>query len=132
MSAPNTTPAWLTPPPEPRAGQRRRWLLGCGVALAVVVVLVAVGAFYVSRSLANGFAVVSASNGQIESFRAFSNGSATTITFQAARGLDLRDGPRLACQVVRPALAATDWAGARWAIVNRAGDVIASHETPCP
>jgi hypothetical protein len=100
--------------------------------LAIAIVVLAAGAFFLSRSLANGFAVVAASNGQVDGFHAFSNGSRTTITFQAARGLDLPDGPRLACQVVRPALATTDWAEAGWTIVNRAGDVIASAETPCP
>jgi hypothetical protein len=100
--------------------------------VAVVVILVAVGVFFLSRSLANGFAVVAASGGDIDSFNAVSNGQGTSITFQAARGLDLPDGPRLACLVVRPALAPTDWAHARWIIVNRAGDTIASDETACP
>lgn len=54
------------------------------------------------------------------------------MTFVAARGLDVPDGPAVACSVVRPILARTDWAAARWTIVNRAGDVIASDETPCP
>jgi hypothetical protein len=100
--------------------------------LVAVIVLAAVGVFFLERSFANGSAVIAASNGQIDGFHAFTNGSTTSITFQAARGLDLPDGSRLACQVIRPALASTDWAQTRWTIVNRAGDVIASHETPCP
>ncbi len=75
---------------------------------------------------------MAASNGQIDSFHVVSNGPTTNITFQAARGLDSPDGPRLACDVVRPALATTDWADASWVVVNRAGDVIASSEMPCP
>ena len=103
-------------------------MLGCGLLLVIVVVAIA---FLSWRAFGNGFAVVAATGGQIDSFRAFSNGPTLTVTFQAARGIDAPDGPRLACEVVRPALAGTDWALARWTIVNRAGDVIASDGTPC-
>jgi hypothetical protein len=103
-------------------------LLGCGLLLVIAVVSIA---FLAWRAFGNGFAVVAASEGQIDSFRAFSDGPTLTVTFQAARGIDAPDGPRLACEVVRPALAGTDWTLARWTIVNRADDVIASDETPC-
>jgi hypothetical protein len=103
-------------------------LLGCGLLAVIVVASIA---FLASRALGNGFAVIAASGGEIDSFRAFSDGPTMTVTFQAAQGIDLPDGPRLACEVVRPALAGTDWALARWTIVNRAGDVVASDETPC-
>jgi hypothetical protein len=117
-----------TPPPESRPGAGWRRLLGCGLLLVIVVVSIA---FLAWRIFGTGFGVVAASGGQIDSFRGFSNGPTTTVTFQAARGIDTPDGPRLACEVVRPALAGTDWALAEWTIVNRAGDVSASDETPC-
>jgi hypothetical protein len=128
----DSRPAWVASPPAPRPGSRRRWILGCAGLLAIVVILGGLAAYGLSRTFGNGFAVMAASAGEIDSFHAFTNGSRTTITFQAARGLDLPDGPRLACEVVRPAIAKTDWANAGWTIVNRAGDLIASDETPCP
>ncbi len=128
MSQPESGASLWTSPSEARPGSGRRRLLGC--ALLVVIVVVAIG-FLASRLLGTGFAVMAASSGDIESFRAFSNGAETTVTFQASRGIDVPDGPRLACDVVRPALVGTDWALARWTIVNRAGDTIASNETPC-
>jgi hypothetical protein len=119
--------SWASPA-QARPGSGRRQLLGC--ALLVVIVLAAI-AFLAWRLLGTGFAVIAASSGDIENVRAFSNGAETTVTFQASRGIDVPDGPRLACDVVRPALAGTDWARARWTIVNRAGDTIASNATPC-
>ena len=107
-------------------------MIGCLGLIAILVIVGALGVSTLSRAFGNGFAVMAASGGQIDSFRVFANGPVTNITFQAARGLDLPDGPRLACDVVRPALATTDWANANWVVVNRAGDVIASNETPCP
>jgi hypothetical protein len=52
----------------------------------------------------NANAVVEASGGRITHFNAFANGPFTRITFVAARGVDLPDGPALACNVVRPVL----------------------------
>jgi hypothetical protein len=119
------------PPPErPPAG--RRVLLGCAAAIAVVLIVAVALALLLSIALRNGNAVVEASGGRITSFHAFTNGPKTSVTFVAARGIDLPDGPGLACDVVRPVLAQTGWAAAEWTIVNRAGDVIASDQTPCP
>lgn len=128
VSPPEPATSSWTPPPEARPGSGRRRVLGCGLLAVIVVAAIA---FVVWRSLGTGLAVVAASGGDIERFQAFSNGAATTVTFQAARGIDLPDGPRLACQVVRPTLVGTDWALAKWTIVNRAGDMIASDATPC-
>jgi hypothetical protein len=55
----------------------------------------------------------------------------TSITFTATQGIDVDDGPRLACEVVRPALEISPYRGASFRIVNRAGDVIATDQTPC-
>jgi hypothetical protein len=131
MTQTGSAPGWVVPPLEPKPTSQRRRLLGCLAVLVVVALIAGALAFLLSRTLASGFAVMGASGGDIDGFHAFSNGPTTTITFQAARGIDLPDGPRLACEVVRPTLASTDWALARWIIVNRAGDVIASDETPC-
>jgi hypothetical protein len=57
--------------------------------------------------------------------------AARPVTFQAARGIDAADGPRLACEVIEPTLEGTDLEDADWVLVNRAGDVIASDETDC-
>jgi hypothetical protein len=77
-------------------------------------------------------AVMNASHGQITSFNVNTFNGRTTITFQAAQGLDLADGPSLACDVVKPTLETTTASVAEWVIVNRAGDVIASNATACP
>lgn len=132
MTVPGSASAWSVPPPDPLPKSRKRLLLLCGVVLAAIVIGVVAVVFLVSAALKNGNAVVDASAGRIEGFHAFSSGPNTTITFVAARGIDLPAGPGLACDVVRPVLARTDWAQARWTITNRAGDVIASNQTPCP
>ena len=132
MTASGTGGVWSVPSPEPLPKSRKRLILLCGAVLAAIVIGVAAFAFLVSTALKNGNAVVEASAGRIEGFHAFSNGPNTTITFVAARGIDLSDGPALACAVVRPVLANTDWARAHWTITNRAGNVIASEQTPCP
>lgn len=121
---------WSVAPPE-RPPTGRRVLLGCGAAIAVVLIVAVAFALVFSIGLRNGNAVVEASGGRITSFHAFTNGLKTSVTFVAARGIDLPDGPSLECDVVRPVLARTDWAAAEWTIINRAGDVIASDRTPC-
>jgi hypothetical protein len=121
---------WSVPVPKPPP-TRRRFLLGFVAILAAIVL--AVGSCTVVFLLVarNANAVVEASGGRITHFSVFANGPFTTITFVAARGIDLPDGPALACKVVRPVLKRTDWAAARWTLVNRAGDVMASDQTPC-
>ena len=104
--------------------------------VALVLVLLVGSCALLLRDLGNNFGpafrVVGASNGQIDSVHVNSFNGHTTITFQAAVGLDVADGPRLACQFVRPTLEGTSAASTDWVIVNRAGDVIASIDTPCP
>jgi hypothetical protein len=125
--------AWMSQPaPESRPRSRRWMVFGCLGLVVIVGVAIVVGGFALGRAFGNGFAVVGASGGEIDSFHAYSNGGPTSVVFQAARGIDLPDGPRLACDVVRPTLASTDWASVSWVIVNRAGDTIATSETPCP
>ncbi len=127
--APSGSTGWL---PAGPARPKRRIAFGC---LALVLLLL-VGALVVVVTLlpqfGPGFSVLNGSNGQIERFNLFDGPSGTHLTFQAARGIDLPDGPRLACTVVRPRLAGTNLANLQWTIVNRAGDVIASYATPCP
>ena len=132
MTSPQTASGWITPTPERPGASRRRWAIGCLVAIVLAAALIGGAAFLFARTLGTGFAVIAKSGGEIETFHAFSNGPTLKVTFQAARGLDVPDGPRLACDIVRPALVNTDWASARWVIVNRAGDEMASDETPCP
>jgi hypothetical protein len=83
------------------------------------------------RNFGSGLSVIAASGGEIETFRVFQGTGGQTITFQAARGIDATDGPRLACTVIRPTLEGTELEHAHWVLVNRAGDVIASDETDC-
>jgi len=123
---------WSAPPPERSPTSRKKILLGCGGLLAGLAVVFTALVLALSSLLRQGNAVVEASGGRITSFQAFSNGPVTTVTFVAARRIDEAQGPSLACDVVRPVLAGTGWASARWTIVNRAGDVIASDQTPCP
>lgn len=132
MTSPDAAPGWIIPTPERSGASKRRWAIGCLLALVLAAAVIGGAAFLFARTLGTGLAVIANSGGEIETFHAFSNGPTLTVTFQAARGLDVPDGPRLACDVVRPALVNTDWANARWEIVNRAGDVMASDKTPCP
>lgn len=140
---PAGSPAWPPPAPAPGAGwaapqaanrprSRRRWVIGCAVLLILLVLGVGACTLLFVRSLGSAATVIGASNGRIDGVNVQNNNGRTTITFQAARGVDESEGPRLACDVVRPALAGSDQAEARWVIVNRAGDVIASDRTPCP
>jgi hypothetical protein len=54
----------------------------------------------------------------------------TAVPFPAAEGVDAEHGAELACEVIEPTLAGTELADASWVPVNRAGDVIASDQTP--
>ncbi len=121
-----------TPPSTGRSTSRRGWVIGCAVLLIVALLGVGGCAVLVWRGVGGAVLVVAGSHGEISSFRMDAGTSGTSIMFQAARGLDEADGPRLACDIVRPNLDNTDLADATWIIVNRAGDVIASDQTPCP
>lgn len=135
-------PSWAGPPPvywgstAPAKPRSRRTLW---IALGIVAVLLLLGLWACSlllKDLGNNFgpaaAVISAADGQITGFRVNTFNGRTTITFQAAQGVDVADGPSLACNVVKPTLASTTAQATAWVIVNRAGDVIGSSETPCP
>jgi len=122
---------WV-PPGAARPASRRRWVIGCLVLLLVLVVAAAGCIALVWRGVGGAVEVVASSHGQIDSFNVYTGTSGTTIRFTAARGVDTSDGPRLACEIVRPTLAGTDLADASWIIVSRAGDFIASSGTPCP
>jgi hypothetical protein len=115
-----------------RPASRRRWVIGCLVLLVILVLAIGGCVALLWRGFGGAASVIANSHGEIDGFRVYTGTSGTTITFTAARGLDLADGPRLACTIVRPSLAGTDLADADWVIVNRAGDVIASSATPCP
>ena len=106
-------------------------MIGCGLLLLLLVLGVGACTVFFVRSLGSGFSVIANSGGAIETFSVVSANGRTRITFQAARGIDVEDGPRLACDVIKPTLAGSELAGADWVLVNRAGDVIASDETPC-
>lgn len=123
-------PASWAPGPAPRRS-RRRWVIGCGLLLLLLVVGVGGCTLFFVRSLGSGFSVIANSGGDIETFSAVTANGHTLITFQARRGLDVEDGPRLACEVIKPTLAGSELAGAEWVLVNRAGDVMASNEIPC-
>jgi len=110
------------------------WIV-VGVVVLLLLALVGSCALFL-RDLSTQFApaasVINVSRGQIDSFRVNTFNGRTTIIFQAAQGVDATDGPDLACRIVKPTLANTSAAGTAWVIVNRAGDAIASNETPCP
>jgi hypothetical protein len=123
---------WAAPPAQRRPGSRRKWRIGCGLLLLVLVIGVGACTVLLARSFGAAAAVMSASGGRIDGFNASTFNGRTTITFQAAKGVEPSEGPTLACDVVRPALATTELSGADWVTVDRAGDVIASKATPCP
>ncbi|HEY6571383.1 MAG TPA: hypothetical protein VIZ22_13900 [Candidatus Limnocylindrales bacterium] len=106
-------------------------MIGCGLLLLVLVLGVGACTVFFVRTLGSGFAVIANSGGDIESFSSSTFNGRTVITFQAARGVDLEDGPRLACEAIKPALAGSELEDEEWVLLNRAGDVIASNETAC-
>ena len=120
-------------PPNPQSPRRsrRKWVIGCGLLLLLLVIGVGACTVLLVRGLGPGFSVIANSGGDIETFSAVSANGRTRITFQARRGLDVEDGPRLACEVIKPSLASSELAAADWVLVNRAGDVMATNETPC-
>ena len=128
---PGGPPSSWNAPAAPRRSSRRRWVIGCGLLLLLVIVGIGACTVLFVRSFGTGLSVVAASGGQIETFRVFTGNTGTTVTFQAARGIDGADGPRLACEVIEPTLEGTELEDADWVLVNRAGDVIASDETDC-
>jgi hypothetical protein len=123
------------PPPAPKPRSRRTLWIVLGIVAVLLILLVGSCALML-RDFGSNFgpaaAVMNASNGRITSFRVDNFNGQTTMTFQAARGLDLADGPSLACDVVKPTLETTAAQATEWVIVNRAGDVIGSNKTPCP
>jgi hypothetical protein len=121
---------WQTPPAPSRS--RRNWVIGCLVLVVVLVVGVGACTVLALRSFGPAGAVLVESSGEIDAFNVQTFNGQTEIVFTAARGIDEADGPRLACQVIGPTLAGTDLDGTDWVLVNRAGDAIATNETPCP
>jgi hypothetical protein len=122
-------PGWNAPPPRPAS--RKRWLIGCLVLVIVLVIGVAGCAVFFVRSFGSAGEVVLASDGRIDQFNVRSINGVTHVTFWAARGIDAAEGPALACDVIVPSLSGTELASADWVLLNRAGDVIATDETPC-
>jgi hypothetical protein len=120
--------AWAPPPRR----SRKPFVIGC--LLVIVLFIVGVGACtaVLLRSFGVAADVMAASGGQIDGFHANTINGTTSVTFQAARGVTEAQGTTLACTVIKPKLAGTEWAGVTWVLVNRAGDVIASDRTACP
>jgi hypothetical protein len=102
------------------------------VLLLLVIVGIGACTLLVVRNFGAGFGVIANSAGDITTFSANSVNGRTTITFEAARGIDVEDGEFLACEVIKPTLAGSDLASADWVLVTPAGDVLATDETPCP
>jgi hypothetical protein len=122
---------WAPPTERPRRS-RKPWVIGCLGLLLLLVIGVGACSVLAFRSFGSAGAILAASNGEIDGFNIRTFNGSTTIWLQAARGVDDSEGERLACEVIRPAIAATELAGTPWVLVNRAGDPIASNETPCP
>lgn len=123
-------PAW--PPTAPARRSRKPWVIGCLVLIALLLVGVGSCTVFFVRSFGVAGTVLANSNGEIDGFHANTYNGRTSIVFTAARGVDEAEGTRIACTVIVPAMRN---AGAEddWALVNRAGDVIASKSTTsCP
>ena len=94
--------------------------------LLVAVVLVSFG-----NEVGTMASVPGETGGQITSVSATTVNGRTQWELFAAPGLDVRDGARLACDVVRPILVRHGLRDAEFYVLNRAGDVIGSWQTPC-
>ena len=129
---PGQIPAGWAPPTAPRRRSRKPWVVGCGCLLVLLIVGVGACTAIFARTFAAAGSVIGASHGQITSFNAQSTNGRMHYVFGAAAGIDASIGPRIACDVIVPALKGSDGAYSDWVLVDSAGSTIASSETPCP
>ena len=133
--------AYLPPPPDPSQGWTPggargplagRWLIGCGALLLLVAIGVAIAVSSIGQLGSAAGTVIAASGGEIDGYRTEVVNGRTVLVFDAAPGIGARDGIRLGCGVVRPTLAKTVLRLEPWLLIDRAHEVIATSETPCP
>jgi hypothetical protein len=134
-------PVYVAPPQEarggwtpggPRGSLAGRWFIGCGALLLLLAIGVGSCVSSLGRTAGAGAVVLATSGGEIDGFAPEYIDGKTRFVFSAAPGIGPRDGLRLGCGVVRPGLAKMNAADQAWILMDRAGEVIASSETPCP
>jgi hypothetical protein len=127
-AGPAARSGWQLGRTEPR---RRTFWLGCLAIILVPVVLVAAILLLVRNEVGTIVDFAGDTGGQITSVDVHQVEGRLQWELYAAPGLGPRDGPQLACDVVRPVFRRHGVANAEFYVLDRAGDVIASWQTPC-
>jgi len=132
-----------TAPPAPGSGRpsgwrasrtetrRRSFWLGCLTVVLVPVLLVIVVLVFAGSEVVAIASFPGDTGGQITNVSVRTINGRTQWELFAAPGLDLADGARLACDVVRPVFVRHGIRDAEFYVLNRAGDVIGSWQTSC-
>lgn len=117
-------PSWRN-----RPWPRRHWrpLLFLGLVAIVVVGLFS----FFSSTLKTVNDLSAGSNGRITGVNEVTTTSGTTFTIYAAVGVGPAEAVQLACDVVRPILAREGYSDARFVVLDRAGDILATQSTTC-
>ena len=100
-------------------------MLGVIALLVAIVVNFFFSAFKTIGDLEAG------SNGLIDGINETANQNGTAVTMYAAVGVGPDEGVQIACTIVKPILARDGQSGVRFFVLDRAGDVLATNETPC-
>jgi hypothetical protein len=97
--------------------------------LVAIVTVVLVGFFSSSLKTVND--LTAGSNGRITGVNEVTTTNGTTFSIYAAVGVGPAEGIELACSVVRPILARDGYSTARFVVLDRAGDILATESTTC-
>ena len=122
-------PAEMDPSWRSRPWPRRHWRPLLFLGLVAVVVVILVGLFSSSFKTIND--LTAGSNGQITGVNETTTTNGTSFSIYAAVGVGPAEGVQLACTVVKPILARDGYATARFAVLDRAGDILATELTDC-
>ena len=111
--------------------RRRSFWLACLVVILVPVLLVLAVLVFAGKEVGAIVSFPGETGGQITTANIRTIAGRTRWELFAAPGLDLADGARLACDVVRPVFVRRGILNPEFYVLNRAGDVISSWQTPC-
>jgi len=122
-------PGEMDPSWRSRPWPRRHWRPLLFLGLVAIVTVVLVGFFSSSLKTVND--LTAGSNGRITGVNEVTTTNGTTFSIYAAVGVGPAEGVELACSVVRPILARDGYSTARFVVLDRAGDVLATESTKC-
>jgi hypothetical protein len=97
--------------------------------MAAIIVVGLVSFFSTTLKTVND--LTAGSNGRITGVNELTTSNGTTFRIYAAVGVGPVEGIELACGVVKPILAREGFAAARFFVMDRAGDILATESTSC-